>query len=239
MLEEIIEDSPTPPILDRIAARAMVLSAVVCRAFIEKDADKPKAEKLREDVVEWLTTIGVAEEMEPSEAVLLLTPLGELSRPCVIDASWKAEGMVVLAWVLGRASLPVFYAQCEPSEVANAMGFLAGRESTVLKQPRLRPSSEVSVTEETYLTLHWRLRQFSIDSKPIDFAAYVASCNWGPLRLDQVNLCEGDLAIDGVRIDRLPYAVFRQTLSIVQERHRAFNWLIGWDPVYSQVTTDT
>ena len=28
-------------------------------------------------------------------------------------------------------------------------------------------------------------------------------------------------------------------LSIVQERHRAINRLIGWESVYSQVTTDT
>src|SRR5579871_3433374 len=151
----------------------------------------------------------------------------------------RSEGMVVLAWVLGRASLPMFDVQCEPSEVANAMGFLAERESTVLPHPLLRDASEVSVGEETYLTLHWRLRQFSTDSKPMDLAAYVAACDWGPLRLDQVKLCEGDIAIDGVRIDRLPHAVFRQTLSIVQERHRAFNWLIGWDSLYSQVTTDT
>lgn len=239
MMPDTMEDSPTPPTTDRVAARAMVLSAVACRALIEKDADKPGAEKLREDVVRWLTNVGIAGEMEAAEATLLSTPLGKLDKRSAIDASWSAEGMVVLAWVLGRASLPMFYAQCEPSEVANAMGFLAERESTVLTHPRLRHSSEVSVGEETYLTLHWRLRQFSIDSKPMDLAAYVASCNWGPLRLDQVMLCEDDLAIDGVRIDRLPYAVFRQTLSIVQERHRAFNWLIGWDSLYSQVTTDT
>jgi hypothetical protein len=216
-----------------------VLSAVACRALIEKDANRFGAEKLREDVAQWLTDIGIAGEMEAAEASLLSTTLGKLDHRSTIEASWSAEGMVVLAWVLGRTSLPLFYTQCEPSAVANALGFLDERESTVLRNPRLRDSSEVTVAEETYLTLHWRLRQFSIDSKPMDLAAYVASCNWGPLRLDQVKLCEDDLAIDGVRIDRLPYADFRQTLSIVQERRHAFNWLIGWDSRYSQVTTDT
>lgn len=239
MTPDTSEDLPTPPTPDRVAARAIVLSAISCRALIENDANKPGAEKLRKDVAQWLADIGIAGEMEASEASLLSVPLGKLDRHSTIEASWSAEGMVVLAWVLGRASLPVFYAKCEPSEVANAMGFLAEREKTVLTRPRLRDLAEVSVAEETYLTLHWRLRQFSIDSKPMDFAAYVASCGWGPLRLDQVELCEGDLAIDGVRIDRLPYAVFRQSLSIVQERHRAFNWLIGWESLYSRVTTDS
>jgi hypothetical protein len=233
------EDIPTPPTPDRIAARAIVLSAVSCRALIEKDARKPGAEELRKSVIEWLDRIGVSGEMEQSEAAILSTPLGKLEKKTTVDATWSSEGMVVLAWVLGCAALPQFYVECEPSDVANAMGFLGERETTVLRRPELRDSSEVAVPEETYLTLHWRLRQFSIESSPMDFAAYVSRCNWGPLRLDNLELCEGDLAIKGVRIDRLDYAVFRRTLSIVQERHRAFNWLIGWDSVYSQVTTDT
>jgi hypothetical protein len=233
------EDVPTPPTPDRVAARAIVLSAVACRALIEKDAEKPGAEQLRKDVVEWLTRIGVAGELEQSEATLLSTPLGKLDKKTTLDATWSSEGMAVLAWVLGCASLPAFYTECDPSDVANAMGFLGERKTTVLRRPELRDSGEISVAEETYLTLHWRLRQFSIERAPMDFASYVSLCKWGPLRLDELELCEGDLAVQGVRIDRLDYAAFRSTLSIVQERHRAFNWLIGWDSVYSQVTTDT
>lgn len=237
--EILAEDVPIPPTPARVAARAIVLSAVACRALIDKDAEKPGAEQLRKDVVGWLARIGVVGELEQSEAALLSTPLGELDKKTAVDATWSAEGMVVLAWVLGCASLPAFYRECEPSDVANAMGFLGERKTTVLRRPVLRDSGDISVAEETYLTLHWRLRQFSNDPGPMDFAAYVSSCNWGPLRLDQLELCEGDLAVEGVRIDRLDYRVFRRTLSIVQERHRAFNWLIGWDSVYSQVTTDT
>jgi hypothetical protein len=216
-----------------------VLSAVSCRALIEEDLDKPGAEELRKDVVEWLTRIGVASEMEQSEAAVLSTPLGSLDKKTTVDATWMSEGMVVLAWALGCVSLPAFYAECEPSEVANAMGFLGEQKTTVLRRPQLRDSGEISIAEETYLTLHWRLRQFDIEPGPMDFAAYVSSCKWGPLRLDQLELCEGDLAVEGVRIDRLDYGTFRRILSIVQERHRAFNWLIGWNSVYSQVTTDT
>jgi hypothetical protein len=228
-----------PPTPDRVAARAIVLSAVACRALIEEDAAKPGADELRKDVVAWLDRVGVAGEMEQSEAALLATPLGKLDKKTALDATWRSEGMVVLAWVLGWASLPDFFTQCEPSEVANGMGFLGERNTTLLERPVLRDSSQISQAEETYLTLHWRLRQFSLDASQMDFAAYVSSCNWGPLRLDQLELCDGDLSVQGVRIDRLDHAAFRRTLSIVQERHQAFNWLIGWDAVYSQVTTDT
>jgi uncharacterized protein DUF4272 len=233
------EESPRPPTPTRVAARALVLSAVACRGLIERDASKPGAEQLRKDVRQWLSDIGVAAEMEEREAAMLSTPLGKLDRQAAIDASWSSEGLVVLGWALGRAPLPAFYAECDSPEVANALGFLAEKEDTVLKDARLRDQADVSSAEETYLTLHWRLRQFSLDSKPMDFAEYVARCNWGPLRLDDVPLCDGDLAVDGVRIDRVPDDIFHQTVSIVQERHRAFNWLMGWDSVYSQVTTDT
>jgi hypothetical protein len=42
-----------------------------------------------------------------------------------------------------------------------------------------------------------------------------------------------------VRIDNLEYSKYREILSIAQERHQAFNWLLGFEDLYSQVTTDT
>lgn len=237
--EELQEDVPTPPSPQRVAARAIVLAAVACRALIESDAKKPGAEQLRLDVSEWLQRIGVANEMEDSESSIVSVPLGKLDRKAGIDASWCSEGMVVLAWALGRVPLPAYYEQCDPSEVANEMGFLCDRDATVLDRPILRDPSDIQVQAETYLTLHWRLRQFSVDSKTMDFPAYVSDCAWGPLRLDGIELFDGDLAVNGIRIDRLDNSDFRATLSIVQERHRALNWLIGWESVYSQVTTDT
>jgi hypothetical protein len=50
----------------------------------------------------------------------------------------------------------------------------------------------------------------------MDFASHASSCNWGPWRLDELELCEGDLAIAGVRIDGLQYAAYRRTLSIAE-----------------------
>ncbi|MGA9070966.1 MAG: hypothetical protein WB424_11965, partial [Terracidiphilus sp.] len=72
-----------------------------------------------------------------------------------------------------------------------------------------------------------------------DFVSYVTACNWGSLRLDQLDLIDNDIAVGGVRIDKLEYDKYRETLSIVQERHQAFNWLLGLEQLYSQVTTDT
>jgi len=67
----------------------------------------------------------------------------------------------------------------------------------------------------------------------------VSRSQWGPWTLDGLELVEGDLAIRSTRIDRVPDDWYRQTISIVQERHKAFNWLLGFEERYSETTTDT
>ena len=237
---EIGEDScPTPPDHNRVAARALVLAAVSCRGLIEQDSERTGAEELRQRIVAWLESVGTASELESDESVLLSIPLGKLDRKATMDATWRSEGMVVLAWALHFAQLPRFHAQCEPSDVANELGFLDERQNTALRSPRLRAPDEIEKWADIYLTLHWRLRRFSLRPDAMDFVTYVSECTWGPLRLDGLEIIDGELAVEGVRIDRLEYDRFRQLLSIVQERHQAFNWLLGFEPIYSQVTTDT
>jgi hypothetical protein len=67
----------------------------------------------------------------------------------------------------------------------------------------------------------------------------MSQCKWAPLQLDRLEIQDRDLAIDGVRLDKLESKVFRRTLGITQERHTAFNWLLGFEPTYSEVTADT
>jgi len=228
-----------PPSPERVASRAIVLSAVACRGLIEKDVSDPKAEDLRQRVYSWIREIGVNDEAEEHERALLSTPLGSLARKDTIDASWKAEGMVVLGWALGLLALPAYDRDCDPSDSANRLGFLEQRSATPLQKPHLRSAADIEHWADVYLTIHWRLRQYSLKPEAIDFESYVESCSWGPLSLEEVQLIDGDLAIGGSRVDRVPEPMCRQVLSIAQERHQAFNWLIGDEPIYSQVTTDT
>ncbi len=240
MPEKLDDDfCSTPPSPERVAARALILASVSCRALIEKDAGKPGADELRQKLLPWLESVGAAEELEPHERELIETDMGSLDPKKRINASWQSEGMVVLAWALGYSGLPIIYAQCEPSDVANNMGFLESRNGTSMNSPHLLDPSEIDVWRDTYLTLHWRLRQFSLEAKPIDFVKFVAECKWGPLRLDHLQIIKNDLGIDGKRIDKVDHRMLRHTLSITQERHQAFNWLSGNEQLYSQVTTDT
>jgi hypothetical protein len=231
-------DFHQPP-AERVAARAIVLSAVACRGLIEKDASNPGAEDLRRRVCSWLGDLGIMDEAEEHERRLLTTPLGNLGERDTIDASWKSEGMLVLGWALGLLSLPSYDQECQPGDSANLLGFLEDRTSTPLAEPDLRAAAEIEHWTEAYLTLHWRLRQYSLHPEAIDFNSYVESCRWGPLSLAELQLIDGDLAIGGARLDSVPEPIFSRTLSIVQERHHAFNWLLGEEPIYSIVTADT
>jgi hypothetical protein len=235
--EELPE--PIPPTALRVAQRALVLSAVVCRSGIEDDAGNQQTEAFREQVVGWIERLGLNAEAEPEEMELLNTPLGGLPKKKRVDASWRTEGLVVLAWALGKCELPDYDREANAPGTADTLGFLEEKDDTVLREPALRPRQEIAALADQLFTLHWRLRQFSLDQAPMDFQEFSRTAWFGPLSLDHLRLIENDLAIQGLPVSRATEEQWREALSIAQERHQAVNWLEGHDPVYSEVTADT
>ncbi|HUB53327.1 MAG TPA: DUF4272 domain-containing protein [Terracidiphilus sp.] len=240
-MPNILDDdfTPSPPTPERVAKRALALAAVSCRGLIESDAAKSGAEDMRSQILPWLESVGAANELEPKEADLLSIPLGQLDPKTAIDASWSSEGMAALAWALGYCVLPPFHVEIDPADVATSMGFLDDRENTPVHNPKIRDEKEIDKRRNSYLTVHWRLRQQSLEPGPANLVDYVQNCKWAELELDGLEIIDHDLAINGVRIDRVAYSQFREVLSITQERHQALNWLLGFEELYSQVTTDT
>jgi hypothetical protein len=227
------------PSAERVAARALVLSAIVCRSAIEGDAGNPNAEAFRADVLSWIRGIGLAEEVESNELVLFECGLGELSNRQRIDASWRAEGLAVLAWALRRCELPVYDKRADPYPIAQALGFREIRRDTILAVPALRPPEEISNLADTLFTLHWRMRQYSLDRKPMKFAEFANTAWFGPLSLAGVRLVSDDLEVRGVPVWDASEEDWREVLSIARERQQAANWLIGQESIYSEVTCDT
>jgi Domain of unknown function (DUF4272) len=234
-----MEEELSPPSPRRVAARALVLACVCGRGLIERHEGEEEMEKLQSLMLPWLDRLDIATELEDAERELLETPLGELFDQDKINAGWRSEGMVVLAWSLGKAALPGYQEECDPRAVADELGLLGERPETVLDAPRMRTPAEIEHWANTYLTLHWRLREFLLQRQPIDFEASVRRATWGPLTVAELRLIGGDLAIGDVRIDRAPEPAFRKVLSIAGERHHAFNWLLGFESIYSEISTDT
>lgn len=241
MQENLDDDSVEnpPPSPERVAKRALVLAAVSCRGVIENDPNPEGAEGLRARLLPWLDEVGASAELEDQERQLLAAPIGSLDPKTSLAAGWQSEAMAALAWALDCIELGLFFEQCDPAETAGKMGFLNSVAMTPLPSPFLRPAEQIAALADSYLTVHWRLREQTLRPRHMDFVEYVANCDWGALHLDGLEVVDGDLAVNGTPINQLEKSQFREALSITQERHQALNWLRGFEQVYSQVTTDT
>ena len=228
-----------PPAVERVTARALVLVAITCRSSLEADAREPGAEALRQQIVAWLRAVGIDRELEDRERMMLEAPLGSLDQRTVINASWEGEGAAVLAWALGKYELPRYDQIVVSPDVGDALGFLGDRSSSVLAAPRLRRADQIDDLREKMFALHWRLREFSLRRARLDFAKLARECSFGPLDIRGLELINGDLAIDGRSLLDVAEDRWHECLSIAAERHRASNWLAGFETVYSEVTADT
>jgi hypothetical protein len=228
-----------PPIPKRVAQRALVLSAIACRGSLENDADNKDAERFREEILDWLSDLGLSDEIESDEQELLTSPLGTLPRQRAIDAGWRSEGLAILAWALKKTDLPDPDQLVDTPTIAYALGFLNDEDSTVLSNPGLRSAEELNQLAEAMFSFHWRLRQFSLDQAAMNFVEFAKECWFGPLELKGLCCIENDLAIGDQPISKAPEQEWRKCLSIAQERHQAANWLKGEAKLYSEVSTDT
>ena len=224
------------PAASRVLRRALALSAVVCRGVMENQEDRPYAADLHGRVVSWVDQVGIREEFEADELAMLLAPVGALVRQQTANGTWRSEGLAVLAWALKKFPLPRHDDTVVPVEAAESVGFL---DDSLAEQIVLRSESEIDAMEQHLLAMHWRLRDFRLRPVSMDFAAFVRNCDWAALSVDPEALVEGDLGVGGVRIDHADPDRVQECSSIAQERHQAINWLMGDNPIYSQVETNT
>lgn len=229
-------DPPTPL---RVARRALALAAVVMRAHLESDDRFSDPEAQRQLILAWLSHHNLMEELEDRERELLEAPLTAISQREVIEASWRAEGLVVLAWALGKATIPQHDTLCDPAAVANELGFLSDDRPDILDRPRLVDPDRLQWLQDRLLGIHWRLRDYRLSPRPMNYREFSQDCWFGSFDIDGVTLARDDLAIDGQPIHLAPDNAVARAESIALERHQAINWLLGWDPLYSDVDTST
>jgi hypothetical protein len=115
----------TPPDAATVAQRALALSALTCRGFIDKGAGDPEAESVRARVLKWVEHFNLKKNLSSYEWETLTAPFGSLEPQRQRSATWACEGLAVLALALGRFDLPRHDAQVDPYELTDALYFLA------------------------------------------------------------------------------------------------------------------
>jgi hypothetical protein len=236
--EASADDELHPPTPERVARRALVLAAVAIRGLIESAPNDDEAKDLHARILPWLRAIGADAELEPHETRILETPLGAAPPRDIVNASWRSEGLAVLAWALGAAELPPHDTFVETRAVADAIGFLAPAPR-VLAEPKMRSREELEWMLGRLLGLHWRMRDFGLHAHAVDFKKFARENWFGGFDPAGIPFAGDDLAIDGVAIVEADSQSVRRTSSIALERHLAINWLSGFDVTYSEVDTST
>lgn len=235
------EGAPRPLGAERVARRACALAAVTGRASLERqDPHDSGVEQTRQRILRWVDEIGIGDELEPDEWKLLQLPLGAPPQHDTVNATWRLEGLGVLLWALGRYELPP---HDEPANVAEMLPLLgvpdAAHSREFIQRAALRPAAELEKLRERLFAIHWRVTDWRLRPRTMDFANFAKTAWFGPLDLEGVSLAENDLAIGGLPISRAAASVVAAATSAAMERHLAINWLHAAGDRYSQTDVST
>jgi hypothetical protein len=228
--------SPTAPGAERVLERGLCLAAVTMRGVLENEALEDVAGPLAR-LRDW-TRERLADGFEPSERAVLDAPPGTLDRATCAAATWRAEGLAVLAWAMNASPLPEFEEPANAAEISSSLGFL---QSAPAPTVRLRDLEELDALSSQLFTAHWRLREFQLTGKSMDLVSFAKGAWFGPLDVEGLPLArvgflgtKRDLAVGKRPIARAAEEdIFRAT-RMVEERLRASRWLSDGG-VYSDV----
>jgi hypothetical protein len=223
-----------------VARRALALTAVTIRAILEQDPKARNTAAVYKELLAWVKAVGIDDEFEPDERAAVHLKPGKLTDRQQIDATWRLEGLVVLAWALGRFEVPPHDRLVDFNPMWQSLGWPDPAETKAkLATASLRPRAEIIALRNRLFALHWRLRNFRIRPEVMDFAEFARTCWFGPLDTTGLPLIDGDLAIGGQRLDRAAPDHRSTTHSAAQERHQAVNWLYEGPDAYSEASVAT
>lgn len=235
------EATPMPPTPERVARRALALTAVTARALLEQDDPSlPAVKENWRHILDWVKSLGMDEEIEPDEWKVLQRPPGKLDQQATINATWRLEGLAVLAWALGLCELPPYDQLVAHRTLLGSLGILDVEIArSVITSPILRRADELQELNNQLFAFHWRVRNFWLHPGAMDFAKFAREAWFGPLDIRPLRLLDGDLAPGECPIIKAPRELVQKTLSSALERHLAINWLTGGGDIYSETDTST
>jgi hypothetical protein len=233
------EEGNRPPAPLAVARRALILSGVVCRAFLEQDKDEDGRRETAARIQEWFDELGLWPHLEPREEKAIRAPFGKRPRRLHVEGTWFVEGLVILAWALRRGDFPPHDRKVDPFAVTDALDFLSPAATRLLAAPRLRGHAELEAAREWFYDVHCALRGFLHHGGSGKLATwigqYLALLGIEP----QTVMGEGHLLLDGEPVGDASPERLEGWECVVSERHRASIWLAGEYPLYTELPVDT
>lgn len=170
----------------------------------------------RNEIVAWLHRENLWDAVSPTESEFLLSESPTQKQR--VNATWRAEALFPLLWSLGLiANLPIPQKLCDVQLIRSVFPPLLGPVVEFIASARLRSDLEIHAANEEIYQIHWRVRNAQLRNE---------STSAGKLPRMPVADCE-------------PSAE-SYNAGVVQERHHALNWLIGYcGQDWDDITTDT
>jgi hypothetical protein len=240
--EEDEEDQqPDPPTSDPVVKRLMVIIAITARGLLENNhRNGIQSSYSRADIHDWFAALGVEAELEVEENTTLTRPIGDLAFQDALNSAWRLEEIAVLGWALGPAEIPKYDQLVEADELLGQLGFLdKAMAEKHIANASLRPPEELDIFNNQILSLHWRMVDFRVGSRQVDYAHMAEESWFGRMDLSWAEFVNKDLAIDGIAITAAHGEHVQSLGSAAQERHLACNWLAGHSKIYPDTDTST
>jgi hypothetical protein len=225
--------SPTPI---RVARRAVILYTLMMRFTVETNPNHPRAREWLETLSQWLDRLDVASEVEPWDAEMVATPLGELDRAQQTDARWSGEATGVLGWALQRVAAPADFEPIDPNQVFPALGFhpatmVQGAEE-LLAGAALRPKDELLAYYAHVRIVQWGLRGHGTIAEGATFLQKEVRrklADWG-LEIGETEFAAAQQGVAGLSGERR-----RILLGNYLVRVHAAEWLVGGRERYWEI----
>jgi len=225
-MDDTQRTTPLAPI--RVARRAVILYTLMMRSTIENNSTHPRANDWLAILPEWLDGLEMKGEIEPWDAEILATPLGQLDRERQTDARWSGEASGVLGWALQRVAAPTDFEPVDPNKVFDAFGFDPARmvqsAGEFIAGAALRPAAELLAYYAHVAIVQCCMRSRSASPGLTPFLQKVLRQNMGYLG---VEIGEADFSAAQESVARLSDEQHKPLLGNYVVRLHAAEWLAG------------
>ena len=139
-----VDDADGPlaaaPEADVVAARALMVGALLERARLESTRDEARFTALKA----WVDALGLFGNLGPDGVELFESKLGSWSDEDIESVDWTAEELLLLLWALGKAELPTLEARADAAVLVAKLPLLSQSEAFI-DEATLRPLDELEV----------------------------------------------------------------------------------------------